>query len=74
MNQLFKELDIEDRLQWKSHSMIFAQPGQKDKSGDQVGVILRIFCQIFYFYVLPICMNISLPSYYSVCQAEFLSQ
>jgi uncharacterized protein with NAD-binding domain and iron-sulfur cluster len=36
MNQLFKELDIEDRLQWKSHSMIFAQPGQKDKSGDQV--------------------------------------
>eukprot|EP01035_Chromulina_nebulosa_P019648 gene19648-25562_t len=28
MNQLFKELDIEDRLQWKSHSMIFAMPGQ----------------------------------------------
>lgn len=23
---LFKELDIEDRLQWKSHSMIFAMP------------------------------------------------
>lgn len=23
---LFKELDIEDRLQWKSHSMIFARP------------------------------------------------
>lgn len=35
MNQLFKELDIEDRLQWKSHSMIFAQPGQKDAAGDQ---------------------------------------
>ena len=26
MLQLFKELDIEDRLQWKSHSMIFNQP------------------------------------------------
>ncbi|MCB8761064.1 15-cis-phytoene desaturase [Planktothrix agardhii] len=24
--QLFKELDIEDRLQWKEHSMIFNQP------------------------------------------------
>ena len=36
MNQLFKELDIEERLQWKSHSMIFAMPGQKDKDGDQL--------------------------------------
>ena len=26
MLQLFKELKIEDRLQWKSHSMIFNQP------------------------------------------------
>ncbi len=26
MLQLFNELDIEDRLQWKSHSMIFNQP------------------------------------------------
>eukprot|EP00898_Chlorokybus_atmophyticus_P003095 jgi/Chlat1/3787/Chrsp259S03925 len=26
MMQLFKELDIEDRLQWKCHSMIFAMP------------------------------------------------
>ena len=26
MLQLFKELQIEDRLQWKSHSMIFNQP------------------------------------------------
>ncbi len=26
MLQLFRELDIEDRLQWKSHSMIFNQP------------------------------------------------
>jgi len=26
MLKLFKELDIEDRLQWKSHSMIFNQP------------------------------------------------
>ncbi|ABX08090.1 15-cis-phytoene desaturase [Prochlorococcus marinus] len=26
MLQLFKELEIEDRLQWKSHSMIFNQP------------------------------------------------
>ena len=26
MLQLFKELGIEDRLQWKSHSMIFNQP------------------------------------------------
>ena len=26
MLQLFKELNIEDRLQWKSHSMIFNQP------------------------------------------------
>ena len=30
MRQLFKELDIEDRLQWKSHSMIF---NQKDVPG-----------------------------------------
>ncbi|CAI6011881.1 unnamed protein product [Closterium sp. NIES-65] len=29
--QLFKELDIEDRLQWKEHSMIFAMP---DKPGE----------------------------------------
>ena len=28
MLQLFKELDIEDRLQWKSHSMIFNQPSE----------------------------------------------
>tara|TARA_B100000214_G_scaffold366624_1_gene335826 strand:- start:97 stop:1491 length:1395 start_codon:yes stop_codon:yes gene_type:complete len=28
MLQLFKELDIEDRLQWKSHSMIFNQPDE----------------------------------------------
>jgi len=26
MRQLFKELNIEDRLQWKEHSMIFNQP------------------------------------------------
>ena len=26
MLQLFKELDIEDRLQWKSHSMILINP------------------------------------------------
>lgn len=26
MLQLFKELDIEDRLQWKEHTMIFNQP------------------------------------------------
>tara|TARA_B100000700_G_scaffold318053_1_gene410501 strand:- start:1262 stop:2671 length:1410 start_codon:yes stop_codon:yes gene_type:complete len=28
MLQLFKELDIENRLQWKSHSMIFNQPDE----------------------------------------------
>lgn len=28
MLQLFKELDIEDRLQWKQHSMIFNQPSK----------------------------------------------
>ncbi|MBP0008923.1 MULTISPECIES: 15-cis-phytoene desaturase [unclassified Roseofilum] len=28
MLQLFKELDIEDRLQWKQHTMIFNQPEQ----------------------------------------------
>jgi 15-cis-phytoene desaturase len=28
MLQLFKELDIEDRLQWKEHTMIFNQPNQ----------------------------------------------
>jgi len=26
MLQLFKELGIEDRLQWKEHTMIFNQP------------------------------------------------
>jgi len=35
MMQLFKELDIEDRLQWKSHSLIFAVPGQTDEKGFQ---------------------------------------
>nr|AUE44548.1 phytoene desaturase [Dictyopteris undulata] len=35
VNQMFKELDIEDRLQWKSHSMIFAMPGQKTAEGFQ---------------------------------------
>ena len=33
--QLFKELNIEDRLQWKSHSMIFAMPGERDEDGRQ---------------------------------------
>lgn len=28
MLQLFKELEIEDRLQWKEHTMIFNQPNQ----------------------------------------------
>jgi 15-cis-phytoene desaturase len=28
MLQMFKELDIEDRLQWKEHSMIFNQPSK----------------------------------------------
>lgn len=28
MLQLFKELDIEDRLQWKEHTMIFNQPSK----------------------------------------------
>ena len=28
MLRLFKELDIEDRLQWKEHTMIFNQPSQ----------------------------------------------
>ncbi|NEQ63931.1 MAG: 15-cis-phytoene desaturase [Symploca sp. SIO2D2] len=28
MLQLFRELDIEDRLQWKEHTMIFNQPNQ----------------------------------------------
>jgi 15-cis-phytoene desaturase len=28
MRQLFKELEIEDRLQWKEHTMIFNQPEQ----------------------------------------------
>ncbi len=31
MLQLFKELGIEDRLQWKSHSMIFNQPEEPGK-------------------------------------------
>nr|AUE44549.1 phytoene desaturase [Ishige okamurae] len=35
VNQMFKELDIEDRLQWKSHSMIFAMPGQQTEDGFQ---------------------------------------
>jgi 15-cis-phytoene desaturase len=29
--KLFKELDIEDRLQWKDHAMIFAKPGSKKR-------------------------------------------
>lgn len=28
MRQLFKELEIEDRLQWKAHTMIFNQPSK----------------------------------------------
>lgn len=28
---LFKELNIEDRLQWKDHAMIFAKPGSKKR-------------------------------------------
>jgi 15-cis-phytoene desaturase len=32
---MFKELGIEDRLQWKSHSMIFAMPGQQTADGYQ---------------------------------------
>jgi len=29
--KLFKELGIEDRLQWKDHTMIFAKPGSKKR-------------------------------------------
>jgi 15-cis-phytoene desaturase len=35
MMALFRELGIEDRLQWKSHSMIFAMPNQRDAAGNQ---------------------------------------
>lgn len=35
LSQLFKELDIQDRLQWKSHSMVFAMPGERDSEGRQ---------------------------------------
>ncbi|EWM23892.1 phytoene desaturase [Nannochloropsis gaditana] len=35
MMRLFKELKIEERLQWKSHSMIFAMPGKQDAEGRQ---------------------------------------
>jgi len=35
MMQLFKELDIEDRLQWKSHQLFLAVPGQRDAKGYQ---------------------------------------
>ncbi len=32
MLQLFRELKIEDRLQWKSHSMIFNQPEDRTRA------------------------------------------
>ncbi|CAN0538966.1 unnamed protein product, partial [Ectocarpus sp. 8 AP-2014] len=32
---MFTELGIRDRLQWKSHSMIFAMPGQQTADGFQ---------------------------------------
>ncbi len=32
---MFRELGIEDRLQWKSHSMIFAMPGRQTSDGFQ---------------------------------------
>lgn len=34
MLRLFKELDIEDRLQWKSHSMIFNMPVDPQRDAD----------------------------------------
>ena len=43
---LFKELDIEDRLQWKDHAMIFAKPGSK----------IREF-SIFDFPAIPAPLN-----------------
>lgn len=39
MLQLFKELDIEDRLQWKSHSMIFNMKTKGDIPVDSDGLI-----------------------------------
>jgi 15-cis-phytoene desaturase len=35
MMNVFKELNIEERLQWKSHSMVFAMPGEVDEAGLQ---------------------------------------
>jgi 15-cis-phytoene desaturase len=35
MMNLFLELGIEDRLQWKSHQMYFALPGKFDDAGNQ---------------------------------------
>ncbi|CAM9541346.1 unnamed protein product [Discosporangium mesarthrocarpum] len=35
VNQMFTELGIRDRLQWKSHSMIFAMPGKQTDDGYQ---------------------------------------
>ncbi len=35
MMALFKELNIEDRLQWKEHKMIFAKPGSKKREFTQ---------------------------------------
>lgn len=29
--KIFKDLNIEDRLQWKDHAMIFAKPGSKKR-------------------------------------------
>ena len=43
---LFKELDIEDRLQWKDHAMIFAKPGSKKRE-----------FSIFDFPALPAPLN-----------------
>ncbi|GFH44059.1 phytoene desaturase [Chaetoceros tenuissimus] len=43
---LFKELDIEDRLQWKDHAMIFAKPNSKKRE-----------FSIFDFPALPAPLN-----------------
>ena len=53
MLQLFKELDIEDRLQWKSHSMLFNQP-----LADKVSLVVLHQEMPFsnHFFLVKICL------------------
>ncbi len=60
MLQLFEDLKIQDRLQWKRHSMIFAMPG------------VSAFCSFESYFYMSCVTNIACntSAQYAICHDQ----